>query len=1015
MKLKMKFAILALLFFCGQAVFSQTKTIQGVVSDKSGLPLTGVSVKVQGESGEAVTDFDGKYSINAASDNKLVFAFIGMSTQVVSVGTNTSINITLQDSTQDLKEVIVVAYGTQKRGNVTGAISTVSSKDIVAVPITNAESALQGRAAGVTVISSGAPGSNPSVTIRGLGSIGSNDPIYVIDGVISSSLAGISPNDIDNMSVLKDASTIALYGSQGSNGVILVTTKKGKKGAGQLTFSTYTGMQSVTKRFDVLNTDQYLKYAADAFGQANIARPAEMFKNNVNYQDEIFRTGLMTDYNLSYSAGTDNSTSRFSAEYLNQEGALINTGYKRYTFRAVNSYTVGKLTLGSNMAVNFSVRNPEQGSGGRTLLEHAIKAAPYLPVYNSSNPGGYQGPNSTTDGQDAENPVRAQSIGYRINKSVGVTGNLYGEYSILDGLKFRSQVSLNYYNNNNRTFTPSYDDDNIGATHSQLFSTTTRFYQTGQTIMFNNAFTYTKTFFDKHNIDLVGLIETYNFKGEDTNAESRYTISNEIDQLNNADVQALNSSSYEDKKYAYVARLNYNYDEKYLLALSARRDASSRFGSNYRSGDFYSIALGWNIAKESFLADTDISTLKLRGSYGTAGSDLNAARYQYSATLGSNYNYVIDNSAAVGVTAGSLANPDLKWEEKIMSNIGLDFGILGNKITGTVEYYNNNNEDQLSAVPLPGSLGTISGVKYLNASSVETKGMEFTLGYNDNEGDFKWGVTANLGTSKNKVTALAPGLDVILGQGSFRAGETNTSQTTVGLPMFYFYGLVADGVYNNQAEVDAVFYNNKSQTIVQPGDIRFKDLNNDGNIDSKDRTMIGNPMPEMTYGVNANLSYKNFDFNMFISGVHGNDIFNTNRYDLESMPRLFNAGTAVLDRAIVVGGVVQNPGTSVPRAIGAPQNRGVSSRFVEDGSFTRLKNITLGYTFNESVIAKYFSKLRLYVSAQNLITITDYSGLDPEIGKGDPTIVGGSNYDMGVDRGIYPQPKSVIVGLEVSF
>ncbi|PJJ07662.1 TonB-linked SusC/RagA family outer membrane protein [Flavobacterium sp. 1] len=1014
MKLKMKFAILALLFFCGQAVFSQTKTIQGVVSDKSGLPLSGVSVKVQGESGEAVTDFDGKYSINAASNNKLVFTFIGMTSQVIAVGSNTSINITLKDASEDLKEVVVVAYGVQKRGNVTGAISTVSAKDIAALPITNAESALQGRAAGVTVINNGSPGSTPEVSIRGLGSPNNNSPLYVVDGVIVGNLTSISPNDIESVSVLKDASTAALYGSRGSNGVVIVTTKKGKSGVGQLSFNTYTGFQKVGKTYDLLNSQQYQQYAKD-WG-VTINRPADFLNNNVNYLDEIFTTGIMQDYNLNYSSGTDHSTNRFSAEYLNQDGVIVNSGYERYTFRANNTQKIEKLrlTVGSNMGISFGKQNPERISGGRTLIEHAIKAAPYLPVYNSTNLGGYQGPSNAADGQDAENPVRVQSLGYTINKTLGITGNIFAEFEIIKDLKFRSQVSLDYYDLDNRNFIPSYDDDNIpnGSTHSAAYSSTTRLYGSGQTIMFNNSLSYKKTIAEKHNFDAVILIENNKSKGEQVNAGSRYSISDEIDQLNSSTVTALNSSTFEDYRVGYVGRLNYNYDEKYLFAISGRRDASSRFGSNYRWANFYSVAGGWNIAKENFLQNTQVSTLKLRASYGTTGND-EIGRYGYSGSLVGNLIYPIGGNAAVGTTAGALASPDLHWESKTMKNIGLDFGFFNNKITGSFEIYDNRSNDLLLNLPVSPSIGSFSGSQPKNVGSVSTKGYEIVLGYNDNEGDFRWSANFNLGTSKNEVLDLG-GIDKIAGGTAFRAGGDAISQTTVGDPLFYFYGLQADGIYKNQAEVDAVFTATPGQTTVKPGDIRFKDLNGDGNITSADRTKIGNPLPDFTYGMNFSATYKQFDFNFFITGVQGNDIFNTNRYDLEGMAKLFNAGTAVLDRSVVVNGVVTNPNSSIPRLNGAGQNTAVSSRFVEDGSYTRLKNISIGYTL-PSDLSKYFSKLRIYASGQNLITITDYSGLDPEIGNGNAGIIGGTNYDKGIDRGNYPQPKSVLIGLEVSF
>ncbi|MBF4508689.1 TonB-dependent receptor [Flavobacterium sp. JLP] len=1002
MMLKLKFAIIALLMISYQNVMAQSKTIQGVVIDPSGFPLPGASVIVEGSKISASTDFDGKYSLNGVNPtDRITFSFVGLVTQTITVGTRTTINVTLVESAQNLQEV-VVAYGAQKRTKVTGAISTVSSKDITAVPITNAESALQGRAAGVTVVN-GAPGSSPTVTIRGLATMGNSAPLYVIDGVLTGNLSGLSPNDIESMSVLKDASTTALYGSKAFNGVIMVTTKKGKKGPGQLNFNTYTGFQTITKRYDVLNTQQYLQYAKD-LGSDVSARAAQFGNINTDWQDEIFQSGIMQDYNLSFSNGTENATSRYSAEYLKQDGAVISTGFERYSFRANNTQNIGKLTVGSNIGLSFSKTNPERASGGRTLLEHAIKMAPYLPVYNADNVGGYQGP-STADGQDAENPVRVANLGYQTIKGLSIIGNIYAELQIFKGLKFRSQVSLDYYTSQDHTFIPGYED---GSAHKQAYSSTAETNSQGQTIVFDNSLTYKTTFASKHNLEVLGVITKIENKSQNLIASSRYYISNEIDQLRLQDAN-LSSSNIEANNLGYIARINYDYDERYLLAVSGRRDASSRFGSNNRYGNFYSVALGWNIAKESFMTDSVFSTLKLRASTGTTGND-RIDDYQYSSSLAANYTYPFNGAAGAGVTAGRAANPDLKWESKNDRNIGLDFGLFDEKFTGSVEYFNNKSSDILFAVPLPASVGSAGGgTQIQNVADVKVHGFELSLGYNDRKGDFTWSAIANLGTSKNEVTGLAPGVTSVLAGPAVRAGLENFSRLEVGQPLFYFYGYQTNGIYQNQAEVDAAL--GAGQTTIQPGDIRFVDRNGDKVINSDDKTNIGNPYPDFTYGLNLTAAYKKFDFNCFITGVQGNDVFNANKFDLEAMSRLFNASTDVLDRSIVQNGVVTNSSATLPRALGAGQNwSSASQRYVEDGSYTRLKNVTIGYTFSGEAFNSYFSHIRFYVSAQNLVTITNYSGLDPEVARVDTNA-----NSAGIDIGRYPQPKSVIFGLDVTF
>jgi TonB-linked SusC/RagA family outer membrane protein len=1002
MILKFRIAIITLLIIGSQNLIAQSKTVQGVITDPSGFPLPGASVTVEGSKNNASTDFDGKYTLKDVSPtDKITYSYVGLISQTITVGTRTTIDVVLALSTQNLNEV-VVAYGTQKRAKVTGAISTVGSKDIAAVPITNAESALQGRAAGVTVVN-GAPGSSPTVSIRGLSTMGNSAPLYVIDGVLTGNLSGLSPNDIESMSVLKDASTTALYGSKAFNGVIVVTTKKGKKGPGQLSFSTYVGGQAVTKRYDVLNTQQYLQYAKD-LGSDLTARAAEFGNINTNWQDQIFQTGLMQDYNLSFSNGTETSTSRYSAEYMKQEGAIINTGFERYSFRANNTQDIGKLKVGSNIGVSFSTINPERSAGGRTLLEHAIKMAPYFPIYNANNLGGYQGP-SAIDGNDAENPVRVANLGYQKINNLSIIGNIYAELEIFKGLKFRSQVSLDYYTSKDHTFVPSFQD---GSYHKQAFSTTNETNGQGQTIVFDNSLTYKTTIAGKHNLEVLGVITKIDGKSQTLAAGSRYSISDEIDQLRYNE-GSLTSANYVEKNIGYIARINYDYNDKYLLAVSGRRDASSRFGANNRWGNFYSVAVGWNIAKESFMENSIFSTLKLRASTGTTGND-RIDNYQYAATLLTTYNYPINGGNAQGVSMGVASNPNLKWESKTDRNIGLDFGLFDDKFTASLEYFNNKSSDILFAVPLPASVGSAGGgTQIQNVADVKVSGFEISLGYNDRKGDFTWSAVANLGTSKNEVTGLAPGVTSVLGGPTARAGLENFSRLEVGQPLFYFYGYQTNGIYQNQAEVDAVF--GPGQTTIQPGDIKIVDRDGNKIINSNDKTNIGNPYPDFTYGLNLTAAYKNFDFNCFIAGVQGNDIFNANTFDLKGMNRLFNASTDVLDRAIVVNGVVTNPSASLPRAQGADINwSSANQRYVEDGSYTRLKNIAVGYTFSGDAFKAYFSKIRFYVSGQNLITITKYSGLDPEIARADTNA-----NSAGIDLGRYPQPKSVIFGLDVTF
>ncbi|MGB3776684.1 MAG: TonB-dependent receptor [Leeuwenhoekiella sp.] len=999
--------LLFTLSFFAFGFLSAQETVTGTVTDNTG-PLPGANVIVKGTTNGTTTDFDGNFSLNnVPGDATLVFSYVGFNPLEVGVDNRTSITVTLEENSTALEDVVVIGYGTQSRAAVTGAISSVSSEEISSLPVATADQALQGRAAGVSVINSGSPGVAPEVRIRGLGTPNNNSPLYVIDGVISNGLGNLNANDIESIEVLKDASTTAVYGSQGSNGVVIVSTKQGSRsGATQVTFDAYTGAQFVNQRYDVLNTDQYIQYATAITDPvpARLTDPqyASLLDNNINYQDEIFRTGLIRNYNLGLSGGSENSNYRFSAGYLNQEGAIIETEFERFSFRANSNFTTGKLKFGQTLGVSFNVQNPERADGGRSLIEHAIKAAPYLPVYNEDNNGGFQGPNSSVDGQDAVNPVRAQTLGEAVNKSVSIQGSVFGEYQIIDGLTFRSQVGLDYSNYKNSNFIPSYNDDNLGATHFFDFAQITKNTGIFQSLTFTNSFNYKKKVADVHNFEFLLLSEQQEIKNEAINATSQNPISDEVNQLSLTGA-GLSSTSSEYNRIGYLGRLNYDYDLKYLFSASLRRDASSRFGPNNRWGWFPSVSLGWNISREGFMENTDFSNLKLRGSYGVVGND-KIGDYRYSATLITAFIYPIAGGAVDGTTANGLPNPNLKWEETTMTNIGLDLGLFNEKLTLSLEYYRNKSDDLLINRPLSVSLGFNDPNITENVGSVETKGFEMNLGYNDYKGDFTWSASLNLGSSTNDVLSL--GTVTEINGGGFEGD--NLSRITVGEPLFYFYGLKTDGIYQNQAEVDAVFTANSGQTIVQPGDIRFLDLNGDGNINADDRTKIGNPYPDVTYGFNANANYKNFDLNVFVNGVAGNDVYNTNIYDLQGMTRLFNSGTAVLNRWT-------GPGTSndVPRAVGAGQNVAASDRFIEDGSYTRLKNITLGYTVPSRFFEEYLTKCRIYVSGQNLVTITGYSGLDPEIGSS--TVINSTAYEFGIDRGNYPQPKSFLFGLQLSF
>ena len=999
--------LLFVICFLGFGFASAQETVTGKVSDETG-PLPGANVLVKGTSNGTTTDFDGNYELsNVPDDAVLVFSFISFETQEVAVNGRSVVNVNMVSSAEALDDVVVIGYGTQSRAEVTGAISSIDTEEINALPVATAEQALQGRASGVTVINSGSPGNSPVVRIRGLTTPNNNDPLYVIDGIIAGGLGSLSPNDIENIQVLKDASTTAVYGSRGANGVVLVTTKSGQASQkAQLNLEIYSGVQFVSNRYDLLNTEQYIQYATEISDPipARFTDPqyADMLNNETDWQDEIFQTGLIRNINLGFSGGNESSNYRFSAGYFDQEGAIIETGFERFNFRANSNFEYGKLRFGETMNVAFGVQNPERADGGRSLIEHAIKMAPYLNVYNPDNLGGFQGPNSPLDGQDAANPVRVQTLGDAVNKSITILGSLFAEYEIIDDLVFKSQVGLDYFKFNNDIFIPSYNDDSIGATNSIGFAQITKNSGTNQSLTFTNSLNYKLDINDLHNFELLLLAEDQRIDSESLNAFSQNPISDEVDQVSNTQSN-LSSASSEYRRIGYLGRLNYNFDQKYILAGSFRRDASSRFGANNRWGNFWSVAAGWNIAKESFMEDSVFNNLKLRGSWGTTGNDL-IGNYRYSSSLVTSFIYPIGGAATDGTTAEGLPNQNLKWEEVTMKNIGLDLGIFDNAFTASLEYYENTSDDLLYELPLPQSLGYNVATVASNVGSVETKGFEVDLGYNDYEGDFTWSANLNLGTSTNEVLSIG---NLTAVSDAFFENE-NLKRISVGEPLFYFYGLETNGVYQNQAEVDEVFTANPDQDVIQPGDIRFVDQNNDGDINNQDYVKIGNPYPDVNMGFNFSANYANFDMNLFLQGAYGHQIYNTNLYDLEGMPRLFNSGVAVLDRWTGEG-----TSNTIPRALGAPINLNSSDRFIEDGDYTRLKNLTIGYTFEEGFISENINNFRIYLSGQNLITVTDYSGLDPEIGI--DNVLDQGTAGVGIDRGLYPQPTSFTFGLQLGF
>ncbi len=993
----------------------QQQEIKGTITSTDNSPLPGVSVLIVGTTTGTETDFDGNYSINANAGDVLQFSFIGMQTQLITVGEDSIINVIMQEDANALDEIVVVGYGTQSRAKITGSVSTISADDLVSLPTISAEQALQGRATGVTLISGGSPGSTPTVRIRGVGTYGNNTPVFVVDGVLTDNILDLNADDIESISVLKDASTTAVYGSLGANGVIVISTKKGKKGKVKFNFNTYVGTQFAPEDLDVLNSQQYVDYITDLTQNAGSGVPvrfsdpdfAQLLNTNTNWQDAVFQSGTIESYNLSASGGNDTSNFRLSGGYLTQDGIIISTGLEKYTFRMNSEFKTGKFKFGENFSLAFTNQQPLINANNLSPLENAIRSAPYLSVFDQN--GGFNGV-TIADDNTARNPVRTLTAQKDNNTFTDLIGNLFASFDVFDGLTYKANLGIRHSNKRFKIVRFPFQEAGNAGLNNQPNTQIIIINTTDNNVTFNNSLNYTQTFAEKHNFDVLLLAEKETRKFDIVSASG----SNDLDSeqiISNDPNNNVSSRFIPYNRIGYLGRLNYDYEGKYIFAASFRRDASSRFGKSNRWGNFSSLAGGWVVSKEDFFnQDGVMNYLKLRGSWGQAGND-RIGNFLFNPTLSFNFPLINDP----GIAFASLGNPDIKWEETTITNIGVDFGFFNNKLTFSAEYYNNESEDLLVSVPAAASIG-VTAPTIINIGAMETDGFEFNLEYKHNEGDFKWSTNFNLSTTDNEITRLAPNVtELFVGSKPNVLDDGPISRLAEGESLWHFYGWQTDGIFQTQAEADA-----SGQANAAPGDIRFKDINGDGTINADDRTVIGNPLPEINYGLSFDAQYKGFDVNLLFTGVAGNEIFNALRFYTDGADGVSNAGTSVLNRWTPT-----NPSNTQPRAVlGDPNtNTRVSDRYVEDGGYFRLRTLSIGYSLDEKTLNNIangaLSKLRFYISGQNLFTITDYSGYDPELSPATGAVsldpAANVNNEVGIDRGQYPQAISLLAGLQISF
>lgn len=1048
-------ALVLLLLFCTLGSLQAQNIVTGVVKDPTGMTIPGANVSVKGGSGSVATNLDGQYSIDVPADGTLVYSFIGFATQEVAVKGKKQINITLKEDAQVLDEVVVIGYGTQKKDDINSAVSTVRAKDIENLKQTTVDQMLQGKAAGVSVSNnSGQPGSAASIRVRGTTSIsGTNEPLYIIDGVpvsgdatgksmsgrpisgndFSSSgdagnnavspLSMINPSDIQSIDILKDASATAIYGSRGANGVIIITTKSGKKGDGKITYEGYTSIQSVYKKLDVLNLREYAQWQKDlwvAFGNPiEQFRPEfmhpELLGEGTNWQDEVYQTAQSNSHQLSFSGAKDNTSYYISGGFLNQEGILLGSGYKRYNLRVnVDSQVKNWLRVGTNLSTGITNEKLtiNQSYGG--IISNALLQAPDIPVRNPD--GSFAGPQSNDRNATYFNPVAEALV--RDNKLVrkNFLGNIYAEASLVKGLKYRIELGANTEFSDQKDFLPTYFWGVQTNTSADLYQRDQNWYSTN----IKNLLTYDNAF-GKHHITVLAGQEANDSHWEGTQIYATGFSTNDPHTINLADPAQTTTTGYQGSAslFSLFGRVIYDFDNKYSLSASYRADQSSKFDptADAQWGYFPAIAGSWKLSNESFMESTRkyVDNIKFRVGYGETGNQ-QIPNNTYTGTLTPQ-----NSGIGPGFLLYNMPNPNTTWESMRQTNIGIDFTLFDGRFGASFDWYKKVSKDFLFTTPLPlyltGGGYQYGGINapYSNLGEMENKGYDITLTYNTKgAGDFQFNSTLVFSHYKNELTDIQNGLPLTQDVNLNGYQSYTVTNTVVGSPIGMFYGYVAEGLFTSMDELNNAptqFGQSVGTAAGQTylGDVKYKDINDDGVIDTKDRTFIGNPHPKFTFGFTNNFKYKNWDLSVFLQGSYGNDILNlTRRAGMSNSGLYQNALQGTQDYW-----TPDNTDTNVPRPVGSTSNPNlqISTRYVEDGSYMRIQNLTLGYSLPSDMLSKAkITRLRLYGSVQNLATFTKYKGYDPEIGSFNQNVL-----LTGIDNGRYPSPRTISVGINVEF
>lgn len=986
----------------------QAKTVTGTVTDVSGEPIIGANIRIKGTTTGTITDIDGNFSIEAEPQSVIEVSYIGYLTQETVINNQKSIRFLLKEDTKTLDEVVVIGYGVQKKADLTGSVANINTEKLNTQSNANIGQALQGKIAGVDIVSQGgAPGSGTRIMVRGIGTLNNASPLYIVDGMYMNSIDHINPNDIASIDVLKDASSAAIYGSRAANGVIIVTTKEGSNTEGKpiIDLSVNLGISTASKFLDMLDAKGWAEVTTIA--RQTIGKPAlDMATDLANkpdndWQDIMFRPALMQNYNLSVKGGGKYSTYYTGLGYFNQDGIVKGTNYQRYNIQSKNDYKRGIFSAGTNLIISFSHDKPlhQELRGG--MIGTILQSVPTLEKYDDTREGGYGG--TYGDVVNIPHPLAIidDNIMDRYNENVKIFANLYAQIELFKGLKYKLNLTPDFSFERYKNYLNKYD---FGLATNSITQLTER-QRRRRNILVENLLTFDRTFGEHKISALAGY--TY----QDSRFRHIQAYGEGLPQgLEEIDAATTNRSnegnSWRSVLTSILGRVFYSYQNKYLFTATIRRDGSSKFGKNNRYGYFPSFSLGWNVAEEKFMENVHwLDQLKLRGGYGVLGNQ-EIDNYQYSSTITTGINYPDGNGGLLqGAFPKNFANPDIKWEETAMTNVGIDFMAFNNRLSLTADYYVKNTKDILLTVPIPISSGGAND-PIRNAGKIRNNGFEFNLGWMDQPNpDISYGINLIGSFNKNKVIAMGSE------SGSIKGGSTNqnitTSETKAGYPIGGYWLISTAGYFNSQEEVDAYAKDGKKiQPAAEPGDIKFVDANNDGVINDDDRVFQGSPFPDFTFALNGNMRYKNFDLSIGLQGVLGNKIYNATRQTLEDVTKGSNFLASCLDYW-----TPENKNASHPRLTWDDPNRNTraeSDRYLENGSYLRLRSVQLGYTFPQTWFKGAIQHARVYINAENLFTITSYSGYSPDVNADN------ANY-RGFDNFIYPTNRTFMLGLNVTF